>query len=250
MSHKKIRFPLRFWSLIIFTAFCLVFFSFNMPPAVKPLQFIPPPDEANIKPLPYKILGETSPVNCSQYTYLDVLVDQSTPVPKEYVPPDLVKLNKYHLSLTSNDFQLRAQAADSLEMMREEMQKSGLSFRIYSAYRSYNNQEKTYSYWQSQLGQQAQHRSAYPGHSEHQLGTAVDLALENGNYIYPSITWNWLDQNAHKFGFVMSYRATQTNITGYDFEPWHWRFVGIDLATRIRSSEELVQSFYRRITCE
>ena len=110
------------------------------------------------------------------------------------------------------------------------MEKLGLTTSITSAYRSFSDQGKLYH--------PGDLISAKPGYSEHQLGTAVDLAVK-----YPSKEWTWLDQNAHKYGFVMSYRYNQSTETGYPFEPWHWRYVGVELATKIRASTELPQSF-------
>ncbi len=157
---------------------------------------------------------------------LDVLVDKFNALPQDFTPPDLIPVGK---------FLLRGEAAGQLKAMFEEMQV--LSFRpsINSAYRTYDDQDVINNVSDNM-------KSAQPGHSEHQLGTAVDLHLTNA-------AWNWLDQNAHRYGFVMSYRANQVILTGYKYEPWHWRYVGADLAPQIRESTNTPQSFYRQITC-
>lgn len=158
-----------------------------------------------------KVLGQATAKNCVSYSDLNVLVDKDHPVPADFIPADP-------------------------DLGVKQFQKMGIKVPVVSAYRSFADQQKIYNV--------GDFISAKPGYSEHQLGTAVDLKIK-----YPSKEWTWLDQNAHKFGFIMSYRYNQSEITGYPFEPWHWRFVGIDLATKIRFSKNPPQSFYKPAGC-
>lgn len=173
-----------------------------------------------------KVLGESSARTCPGISFLDVLLDRGTSVPVDYVPLDLVQIEGQLL---------RSEVANQYKLMREDAAVAGFGFTINSGFRTFGQQAALHA---------QNSRSAPAGHSEHQLGTAIDL-----NITYPSRTWTWLDQNAHKYGFVMSYRGTQIDQTKYDFEPWHWRFVGIQLATQIRQSTASPQSFYRKISC-
>ncbi|MBI3887633.1 M15 family metallopeptidase [Candidatus Microgenomates bacterium] len=173
---------------------------------------------------PPKVLAEQV---CNSNDSLDILIDKFHGLSPNYVPPDLVDIS---------NFKLRPEAANALNTLMEKMGQSNLFAAINSAYRSFDDQKK--------LFKPGDNISAQPGFSEHQLGTAVDL-----NLAYPSPTWTWLDKNAHKYGFVMSYRYGQTINSGYSFEPWHWRYVGAALATQIRASKNSPQSFYKPGKC-
>lgn len=164
---------------------------------------------------------------CAAFLALNLLVDKFHGLPINYVPTDLVKVETTYI---------RKEAANQLLIMQKAMADKKLFVSINSGYRPVADQLLL-----STLGNM---RAAQPGHSEHQLGTAIDFNLE-----YPSAEWTWLDQNAHKYGFVMSYRYSQTTLSGYNFEPWHWRYVGTDLATKIRYSSRLPQSFYKPAVC-
>lgn len=190
-----------------------------------------------------KILGAKTPppTDCTQASGLDVLVDKFHPLPTGYAPEDLVEIDGY---------QLRSAAASALNTIISEMAKDNLYIGIDSAYRSAASQQDLYNQALASKGSQKGNLTAAPpGYSEHQLGLAADLTLANGKSIYPSPAWDWLDKNAHRFGFILSYRANQTTLTGYNFEPWHWRYVGVDLATKIRNSDKPPQSFYKPISC-
>ena len=112
-----------------------------------------------------------------------------------------------------------------------------------SAYRSYSTQESVYAGWVDSLGQEgADLTSARPGHSEHQTGLAIDInALpDQGCALEPC--WGdtphaqWLAANAYRFGFIVRYPDGKTDITGYEYEPYHMRYVGIELATEMHTT--------------
>lgn len=161
-------------------------------------------------------------VVCTTILALNLLVDKFHGLPRDFRPPDLVRIES---SL------IRAETASQFQAMQKEMATQKLFVSPVSGFRPVSEQYYLYTSKRSV--------AAPPGYSEHQLGTALDL-----NVKFPSREWTWLDQNAHRFGFVMSYRGTQVTRTGYAFEPWHWRYVGVDLATKIRLSSALPQSNY------
>lgn len=114
-----------------------------------------------------------------------------------------------------------------------------LGYRIsnsYSGYRSYSYQNQLYWNYVNMYGQaQADTFSARPGYSEHQTGLAFDLIHSNGSLVETDPEVNWIAENAHKYGFIVRYQAGKENITGYQAEPWHLRYVG-DIAYDIYRS--------------
>ncbi|BCX13480.1 MAG: hypothetical protein KatS3mg085_012 [Candidatus Dojkabacteria bacterium] len=131
---------------------------------------------------------------------------------------------------------------DLIDMFREA-QKAGFSMMLNSGYRSYQTQYYVYENWvkvemskgytRSQAEAIASQYSARPGFSEHQLGTTVDIgAVSCSSFTNCNESiWNWLRDNAYKFGFIMSYPPGTQNKTGYIHEPWHYRWIGRDLAS-------------------
>lgn len=125
----------------------------------------------------------------------------------------------------------------------------GLSLWVKSGFRSYNDQKWQYNYYAERDGQAlADTYSARPGHSEHQSGLAFDL-----NSLYKSFAdtaeGKWLAANCHKYGFIIRYPAGKEHITGYMYEPWHVRYLGIDTATAVYESGLCLEE-YLGITSE
>lgn len=156
--------------------------------------------------------------------------------PLDWMPPDLVDTPvKYQ-----NPPKLRQDAAAALVRMFEAGVAEGAGeMQIQSAWRSYGVQVNVYNGWVSRLGQaQADIQSARPGHSEHQTGLAVDIspvpltcALDPCFGATPQ--GKWLAENAWRFGFILRYPEGLTHITGYTYEPWHFRYVGEKLAAEM-----------------
>lgn len=110
--------------------------------------------------------------------------------------------------------------------------------RLQSAYRSYDSQVRAHKYYVKTLGPtQADIASARAGHSEHQTGLTADISAGNSCILEEcfadTVQGKWLAQNAYRFGFLLRYPEGLTPVTGYAFEPWHYRYVGIDLATEL-----------------
>lgn len=236
----------RFWVGI----FGVVLILIGLLIIVRPLSgsVVLSPDEVSESKEGEAVLGETSAKTCPGISFLDVLLDQSTSVPRDYIPLDLAPLSSRGFQ-NGGGFQLRAEAINQLVLLSQEAKNQHLSFGVVSAYRPFDTQTRLYQEWSKVLGATSNKRAAAPGHSEHQLGTALDLSLPNGEPIYPSAVWSWLDKNAYQFGFVMSYSKSQQNLTGMEFEPWHWRYVGVPLAYQIHQSSLAPQTFYRKISC-
>lgn len=170
--------------------------------------------------------------------HLLVLVNKSISLPSNFKPSDLVQLNK--IVPSAFGAQLRSEAASHLVEMVNAAKLAGYSLTVTSAYRSYENQVATFNYWVKQLGWAAAIRvSAEPGHSQHQLGTAVDFSSSSVNNTLTeefgaTAEGGWLEKNSWKYGFVISYPKGKEHITGYAYEPWHFRYIGVEQATKMR----------------
>lgn len=159
---------------------------------------------------------------------LMILVDKRTLLTADYEPEDLVSLEQYRSQLVLNreNMQLRAILMPDLLAMVEAARQDGITLDISSAYRSYSYQTWLFDFWVERLGQeQAERSSARPGASQHQLGTAIDFGSITGPFAeHPA--GRWLAREAHHFGFSLSYPGNLEEITGYIFEPWHFRYIG------------------------
>jgi D-alanyl-D-alanine carboxypeptidase len=154
------------------------------------------------------------------------LIDKAHPVPTDYVPTDLVALNRYDLSVNRDNHRLRRAMLPDLLAMAEAARAAGRELVISSSYRSFEQQRATYDFWVARDGTAAADRySAQPGHSQHQLGTAIDfgsIRLDYGD----SENGMWVRTNAWRFGFSLSYPDGFEAATGYTYEPWHFRYLG------------------------
>ncbi len=137
---------------------------------------------------------------------------------------------------------------DYFERMKRAAAGQGLSISIGSGFRSYSYQKKLYEGYVRQYGRQYADRiSARPGHSEHQSGLAVDIK-GSSYYLNQKFAGTkegiWLAKNAHKYGFHLRYPKGKESITGYIFEPWHFRYVGENLATKLYQSGKTIEEYY------
>lgn len=145
------------------------------------------------------------------------------PLTDGYAPADLVSVGGGQT--------LRKEAADSLALMQQATQ----SLSVASGYRSYATQQTVYQQNVDLYGQkEADRQSARPGYSEHQTGLVMDFSpIEDSFRDTPA--YAWLSQNAYKYGWVLRYPAGRESATGYISEPWHWRYVGVAVATDMRA---------------
>lgn len=173
------------------------------------------------------------------------IVTQSFGLSRDYAPTDLVSLND-HLG---NDvtlgypIELRAMVVAPLVQMITDMLSAGLKPQVLSGYRSWSAQSIAYNKWASEFPGHVNIISAPPGYSEHQLGTTIDfgspeLPLYTGDpnlqfhtYFYKTNEGIWLLANAHRYGFTLSWPLETFELTGFYYEPWHYRYVGIEMAT-------------------
>jgi D-alanyl-D-alanine carboxypeptidase len=176
------------------------------------------------------------------------LLDTTYALPQTYAPDDLVDADGAGLN---PGFPVRALVLPDLRALVAAAHGAGVALGVVSAYRSYEYQVRTFARWEADVGHdQALETSARPGHSEHQLGTALDFSNAKLWAPWDDDDWistaggAWLAHNAWRFGFVMSYPAGARSVTCYDYEPWHYRYVGRQLAAQVhadgRSLRELL----------
>jgi D-alanyl-D-alanine carboxypeptidase len=168
-------------------------------------------------------------------------VDKQHALPASYVPPDLAGIPGDYLAPGFGG-SLRVEARDALVEMLGAAFSAGHDIKARSAYRSYAEQQATFQYWVDTLGyEEATRVSAMPGHSEHQLGTAADLTTAEVGWdltesLGATAAGQWLAQHGHEYGFALSYPAGQEAVTGYAYEPWHFRYIGRDAAAGWKAS--------------
>jgi zinc D-Ala-D-Ala carboxypeptidase len=180
------------------------------------------------------------------------VLDRSYALPSAYAPTDLVPASSAGLAGSSGTKLVRSVIVDDLAAMGAAWREAGLSVIVESAYRSYANQAATFDSWESRLGYDgALLRSARPGHSEHQLGTAIDVTSPGwvgrfGDWAIESPEGAWMAANAWRHGFVMSYPAGSQAQTCFSYEPWHYRWIGREAAAAHRSSGLDLRQFLER----
>lgn len=167
---------------------------------------------------------------------IDVIVNKYYKLDKDYEPSDLTKINSKFAS--GNNQRLRKEAATKFEEMATAALDNGFKIYAGSTYRSYDYQLGLYNRYVAKDGfVSAETYSARAGYSEHQLGLAVDILGGNWQYLSENDKeYTWLIQNSYKYGFILRYPRNKEYITGYVFEDWHFRYLGIDLATKVYNS--------------
>jgi D-alanyl-D-alanine carboxypeptidase len=167
------------------------------------------------------------------------IVNKKRPLPSSFVPKNLV---------TFEGKQLRSDTANAMEQLFDAASEDGINFKVISGYRSYQYQEGVYYGYVKRDGQaKADTYSARPGHSEHQTGLAADVGTGSCDLSIcfgDTAGGKWLVNNSYKYGFIIRYPKDKENLTGYQYEPWHIRYLGIDLATQVHKSGKTLEQFF------
>lgn len=168
------------------------------------------------------------------------LLDTIYRVGRSYAPTDLRDTGNYALN---TGYKVRSVIGSDLKAMAGAARAAAAPLQVVSGYRSYAQQEATFNHWVSVGGyEQALRTSARPGHSEHQLGTSIDVTSKGGAAPWNYADWGttaagaWMKQNAWKYGFVMTYPKGKSSVSCYDYEPWHYRYVGKPIARVLRNT--------------
>jgi len=165
----------------------------------------------------------------------------------ENFKPDNLTLLKYNKYSYWDDAELTKEAHDAFVKLVDEAKKLGYSLIDTSAYRSYSYQSYLYNKYLKEKGEEwTLKSSAKPGYSEHHTALATDI-VKVGYSLYDfegTKEFKWLKENAHKYGFILRYPEGKEYLTGYKYEPWHYRYVGIDAATYIYENDLVFEEYY------
>ncbi len=170
-----------------------------------------------------------------------VLVNKYYSLGEDYVPNDLELIDSAY---QVGGKKMTHDATVAFNQMAKAAKEEGYNIRAMSTYRSYSYQDGLYNrYVQNDGVENADTYSARPGHSEHQTGLAVDV--DNVKMTYTNFgntnEFSWMKNNAYKYGYILRYTQENEFITGYKNEPWHYRYVGVEIATKMR--EENIMSY-------
>lgn len=172
----------------------------------------------------------------------DILVNKEHGLSNEYIPNDLVTIDsKYSIKGMA-----RIEACDNFIKMANDALNLDLHIINESAYRSYERQKELFDIEYKIKGIKANDSIALPGYSEHQTGLAFDLCTDTYDmYEFEKTNeFTWLTNNSYKYGFILRYPKGKENITGYIYEPWHYRYLGVDLATKVYKSGLTYDEYY------
>ena len=188
-------------------------------------------------------LGWHFGVESTRYHGRILLVNAEHRLPADYVPEGLVNLYemRHSFRLASSEIYLTRETYEAVERMFHAAEEQGMNgFYVTSGYRSYERQQEVY--FESEPG-----KAQEPGASEHQTGLAFDVTAESSSGNFESTEqYGWLCQHAHEFGFIQRYPANKADITGISYEPWHYRYVGVEAATRIHETGLTLEEFVAR----
>lgn len=201
-------------------------------------------ETATPEPTATPYVGEVNGVLNTEFTDTNsmlLLANKKHPLPSGYAPSDLVIPN---VQTNGNTVYMRQEAASALEEMFTAAANDGVTLLAGSGYRSEDYQRTLYNGYVEQYGvETADTISSRPGYSDHQTGLALDISDHDGATYLTQAMENtpegqWLREHAHEYGFIMRYPKGKQDITGYAYEPWHFRYVGKEWSEEIYSKGE------------
>lgn len=170
-----------------------------------------------------------------------VVANKKHRLPEGYEPADLAYP---WVDFTGGKQTMRWEAAEAIEKMFEAADNDGVHLLLQSGYRSAAYQNELYSYYEGQYGTaRADAISSRPGYSDHQTGLAADIGsstrsdLDLTQDFIDTVEGQWLYNHAHEYGFIMRYPVGKQDITGYAYEPWHYRYIGVSEAKALKSAD-------------
>ena len=173
----------------------------------------------------------------------DMLVNKHRSLTKAFEPEDLVSIDeKYAVDDTQAGSRI---AVNAFIQMYKAAKKEGYGLVINSSYRSYEDQEETCDTYRELYGENyVKNYVAMPGFSEHQTGLSFDIGSTDTNVFADSDEYEWVQENAHKYGFIQRFPTKYESITGFRAEPWHYRYVGKKIATYIYENDISFEEYY------
>lgn len=173
-----------------------------------------------------------------------MLVNKYNYLTEEYQPDDIESINSQYAYANNS---VRKEVKEHFIEMCKDAKKEDLTLIANSTYRNYQDQEKIYNSYVSKKGQEyADKYAARPGHSEHQTGLTIDIITynSNGENFENTDEFKWLSENAYKYGFILRYPKDKEYLTGYAYESWHYRYVGLDVAKKIKDENITYDEYY------
>ncbi len=195
-------------------------------------------------------VSETGGILVDDPNSITVVVNKERHLPADYVPEDLVTPDVRFAQPSLAVRPMREEAGNALELLFSDAEKDGNYLYAMSGYRSYEIQKSLFTNYSLSHGEEAANRfSARPGQSEHQLGLAMDVSCESIGFILDekfedTKEGTWVRENAHKYGFIIRYQKGKEDITGYMYEPWHLRYVGVELASEIKEKDVTLEEYF------
>jgi D-alanyl-D-alanine carboxypeptidase len=181
-------------------------------------------------------------VKSTEYSGDILLVNSQHKLGADYVPEGLVNLyqQRHSFRLANSNIYLTRETYEAMEEMFAAAEDDNMNgFIITSGYRDYQRQAEVYAETEAGKAQE-------PGASEHQTGMAFDVTTETNGGFESTEQYAWLMANAHKYGFIQRYPANKADETGISYEPWHYRYVGVEAATKIRRSGDTLEAFIKK----
>lgn len=178
-----------------------------------------------------------------------ILVNKTHPMDEDYKPDDLTEVKDYVPDRAESTRYMRAEAAKAFDTLVDKAAEDGVIIKMTTAYRSYDFQKILFdSYVQKEGEEKANTFSAKPGQSEHQTGLAVDVSSPSVDYQLSddygeTKEGKWLADNAYRFGFILRFPKGKENVTGYQYEPWHLRYVGLPAAKEIHDQDITLEEY-------
>ncbi len=195
----------------------------------------------------------TSAQSLTDPTSIWFIANKHFSMPVSYVPGDLTVLTGVPLRLAASEEQMKIRKVAEEQLLRlfTDAKQAGLQLEFGSGYRSASYQKVLYNGYVQSMGQaEADKSSARPGHSEHQTGLALDFTRVDGSCHLEECfgtlaEGKWLAENAYKYGFILRYPEGKELITGYMYEPWHYRYVGTELSTELHTKQiQTLEEFF------
>lgn len=174
---------------------------------------------------------------------IDMLVNKHRQLAEDFVPDNLITVKEPYAS--SDDIKASRVAVDAFKLMYQAAKEDGYGIVINSAYRSYEDQQEVCETYRNLYGENYVTKYvARPGFSEHQTGLGLDIGSTTSNVFIKSREYQWMEENAYKYGFILRFPAKWVMFTGFNTEPWHYRYVGKEIATYIHDHNIPFEEYY------
>lgn len=177
---------------------------------------------------------------------ITMLVNKNNKLDANFVPNNLVKVNSKYCN--EKECMANSEMVNAFIKMADDLNKeTGLNILMNGAYRSYSGQEEVYNKYKNLYGQSYVDKNvSLPGFSEHQTGLCTDIKAGSSNIFDGSKESVWLKENAYKYGFILRFEKKKEEITGFKSEPWHYRYVGVEVSSYIKEKGICFEEYYAR----